>query len=86
MPHLEQLKFPILAANLNYSNVPNLTAIELLKRSTVVSVNGTDVGIIGYITPETNELSLVDEVDFTDEIKAIKYACLVNSHHTTLFI
>lgn len=71
-PHLKELKFPILAANLNYSSVPELTSIKLLKKSTVINVNGTNVGIIGYITPETNELSLVEYVEFTDEIEAIK--------------
>ncbi|XP_063706001.1 protein 5NUC-like [Culicoides brevitarsis] len=86
-PHLKDLKFPILAANLNYSAVPELSSIEQLKKSTVLDVNGTKVGVIGYITPETNELSLVEYVDFTDEIEAINQeAALLRSQDVKIII
>uniref|UniRef100_A0A336KF82 5'-nucleotidase n=1 Tax=Culicoides sonorensis TaxID=179676 RepID=A0A336KF82_CULSO len=86
-PHLQQLKFPILAANLNYFEVPELNNIEMLKKSTIVNLNGTKVGIIGYITPETNELSLVEYAKFTDEIEAInKEASLLHASGVKIII
>lgn len=71
MPHLKNLNFPIVAANMEYSKVSSMQDIPMLQRAVVLEVNGVKVGIIGYITPETSSLSLEHDVAFTDEIAAI---------------
>jgi 5'-nucleotidase len=37
-----------------------------------MTVNGTRIGIVGYLTPETKQLTPVNQVEFTDEVAAIK--------------
>ncbi|XP_046753218.1 protein 5NUC-like [Diprion similis] len=70
LPFLRNASFPILAANLNLTNEPELQATRLAK-STILDVNGTRVGIIGYLTPETKLLATTEDVIFEDEIEAI---------------
>lgn len=70
VPFLNNVTFPVLAANLNLTNEPNLAATSLAK-STVIDVNGTSIGVIGYITPETKLIATTDNVIFEDEVEAI---------------
>lgn len=60
-----------MAANLNIENEPDLKA-KVLKPSHIFDIDGTRVGVIGYLTPETKGLAIPNEVEFTDEIEAIK--------------
>lgn len=68
---LQQVDFPVLAANLNYDNEQALN-VKVLKPSHVFEINGTKIGIIGYLTPETKEVAIPNQVEFIDEIVAIK--------------
>ena len=61
----------MLAANLILEKEPQLKN-EHLKPSKIFSINGTKVGIIGYLTPETKEVASPNNVEFIDEIEAIK--------------
>lgn len=68
---LKKANFPVLAANVNVSNEDNFQN-STLKASIVIKVNETNVGIIGYLTPESKATSQTGNVDFNDEIVAIK--------------
>jgi 5'-nucleotidase len=68
---LRQINFPVLAANLNFDNEPDLK-VNILKPSHIFEINEIEIGVIGYLTPETKEVAIPNEVDFLDEIEAIK--------------
>lgn len=61
-----------MAANLDLSSTPKLRHSKHLQNSTVLDINGTKVGVVGYITPDTLDLTMTKEDIFTDEIEAIK--------------
>lgn len=42
------------------------------KKSVVFQLNGVSVGVIGYLTPDTQILAKKNDVVFSDEIAAIK--------------
>ncbi|XP_073811844.1 protein 5NUC-like [Musca autumnalis] len=71
LPFLDKVDFPIVAANLDLSSSPKLRHSKHLQNSTVLEVNGAKVGVIGYITPDTLDLTMTKEDLFTDEIEAI---------------
>lgn len=35
--------------------------------------DGIKIGVIGYLTPETKDLAIPNDVEFVDEILAIKW-------------
>lgn len=72
MPFLNEAHFPVLVANLDASNEPELQTAKALKKSTTFNVNGVNVGVIGYLTPETKTLAEDNSVHLLDEIEAIK--------------
>lgn len=72
IPHLKNSNFPIVAANMEYDHVPEMKNISNLRKSIVLEIRGVKVGIVGYITQETQVLSLEEKVRFTDEVDAIK--------------
>lgn len=65
------VKFPVVAANLDFSqqDIFNGTTVP---KSVVLGVAGHKIGVIGYLTPATKEISLTQEVVLTDEIQAVK--------------
>lgn len=71
VPFLNKAHFPVLAANLDLSNTPEMAHTTSLKKSTVFDVNGVKVGVIGYLTPETKSLAIPNTVEYLDEIEAI---------------
>lgn len=63
----------MLVSNLDASMEPTLQSAKALKKSTTFNVNGVNVGVIGYLTPETKTLADGDNrVVILDEIEAIK--------------
>ena len=50
-PFLEQVNYPVLAANLNTS------VLAGIEKSTVLMVKGRRVGVIGYVTQDTGTIS-----------------------------
>lgn len=71
-PFIEQLKCPVLAANLILSKVPELDKQKNLKKSVILEISGRKIGLIGYLTPETKFVAIKNNVDYTDEIVAIQ--------------
>ncbi|XP_026314215.1 apyrase-like [Hyposmocoma kahamanoa] len=63
-PYLSHLKAPVLAANMDVSQVPELQG--LFQDSIVVKRKGRKIGIIGLATPETTYLSSPGKVVFMD--------------------
>nr|CAD7440907.1 unnamed protein product [Timema bartmani] len=71
IPFLNNVTCPVLASNLDLSEEPLLAATPLAN-STILVVNGTRIGVIGYLTPDTKELSKSEKVKYIDEVDAIK--------------
>lgn len=72
VPFLDKVEFPVLIANMDASKEPTLEAAKSIKKSTVFTIGTTNVGVIGYLTPETKSMVPVNEVILTNEIEAIK--------------
>ncbi|XP_019539981.3 protein 5NUC-like [Aedes albopictus] len=71
VPFLNEVEFPVLTANLDLSRTPSMREAKSLLPSTVFTKGGVKIGVIGYLTPETKQLTVPTTVDFTDEIVAI---------------
>ncbi|CAH2092771.1 unnamed protein product [Euphydryas editha] len=71
-PFIQNLSCPVLAANLVLTKVPDLEKETNLRKSVVFNISGTSVGVIGYLTPETKILAVKNDVEYVDEIVAIK--------------
>ncbi|KAI4462863.1 nucleotidase-related [Holotrichia oblita] len=69
-PFVSQIKFPVLAANLHFTNSTSMTGI--VKPSIALSINGVKVGIIGYISPHNHLLYKQVNIILEDEIEAVK--------------
>ncbi|XP_055386813.1 protein 5NUC-like [Condylostylus longicornis] len=67
---LNEVEFPVLTANIKVENT-SLENSEWLKNSTVFDIAGTRVGVIGYLTPDTKNITKDCSVELTDEIEAI---------------
>lgn len=76
IPFLNDANFPILAANIlnngNNSMDHPIWQTRSLKKSLVLNVRGVSVGIIGYLTPETGNMTSHSGVQFGNEIETIK--------------
>ncbi|ALC41076.1 veil, partial [Drosophila busckii] len=70
IPFLNDVQFPVLACNLDLSKEPELAATKLTN-STVLETNGVKIGVIGYLTPETKNLTSVNDVMYNEEIVSI---------------
>lgn len=71
IPFIQNASFPIVTSNLDLSKQPNLAATKL-QNSTILTVNGTKIGVIGYLTPDTKIISTTEEVIFLDEVESIR--------------
>ncbi|GAB0090191.1 protein 5NUC-like [Sergentomyia squamirostris] len=71
VPFLNNVSFPVLAANLDLKDEPEMASATSLKPSTVFNVAGHQIGIIGYLTPDTKFLSAATKVEYIPEIDAI---------------
>ncbi len=69
---MDEINIPVLAANLILDNEPALQGKPFLMPSFTFTVEEEKIGIIGYLTPDTKDLAIANDVEFTDEIKAIK--------------
>jgi len=50
---LRNITIPVVASNLDLTDEPVLASEPNLMKSKVLTVNGRRIGIIGYLTPET---------------------------------
>lgn len=68
---LKAINFPVVAANLNTSKAPDMD-VDSLKPSIVLQVDGQKIGIVGYVTRLTKITTPENNVEFTDEVEAVK--------------
>ena len=72
MPFLENIDAPFVVSNLDLSDTPELQSIKNLVKSTILTVNNVQIGIVGYLTPETIGTTSTGNVRISPEIEAIK--------------
>ena len=71
VPFINEAQFPIVTANLDLSGEPSLKSSKLLN-STIIQVHGTQIGVIGYLTPSTKNIARTENVNFLDEVEVIR--------------
>ncbi|KAF5302587.1 hypothetical protein FQA39_LY10205 [Lamprigera yunnana] len=71
VPFLKAIKFPMVAANVDFLTDPEYRSVTVPK-SYVVNVSGRKIGVIGYVLPSTAFISSPGEATFADEIETIK--------------
>lgn len=71
-PFIHNLECPVITANLILTNVPELATEPNLMNTIVFNVSGVDVGVIGYLTPKTKNASVKNDVEYEDEIIALR--------------
>ena len=62
--------YPMLACNLDMSRVPELQ--KIIKPYILKEFRGETIAIVGYVTPDTKELSDTGNVEFIDEMTLFK--------------
>nr|XP_049706528.1 protein 5NUC isoform X5 [Helicoverpa armigera] len=72
VPFIQNLTAPVLAANLVLDKVPSLQNLKNLKKSIIIEIDKVKLGIIGYLTPETKTLAPGNDVEYEDEIVALR--------------
>jgi len=60
------------SCNLDLSKVPQLESAKRLVPSTIITKLEKQIGIIGYLTPETRELAALNDLEYYSEIPSIK--------------
>ncbi|XP_044272833.1 protein 5NUC-like [Tribolium madens] len=68
-PFVEGAQFPIVAANLDFTEEPSLLKV---KKSVVLDISGRKVGIVGHLTPDTRIMSQPGKVKFLDVVESVK--------------
>lgn len=69
---IDGANFPIVSANINASAEPSLAG--KIHPSTVITLSGEPVGIVGLTSPETAELSSPGNVVFSDTVTSLQAA------------
>ncbi|KAJ8714957.1 hypothetical protein PYW08_004938 [Mythimna loreyi] len=72
VPFIRNLSSPVVAANLILDKVPELKNETNLYKSIVIVKDHVKIGIIGYLTPKTKDLAPRNNVEYEDEIPAIR--------------
>ena len=72
--HAIKDSYPLLACNLDISRVPHLNGAVQPYIIKEVGENRRKVAVIGYVTPETKEISDSGDVVFIDEIVSLQKA------------
>ena len=68
---MQNVTFPVLCANVDGSKVPQFAA--KVNKSTIFDLNGQKIGVIGYVTSETPDVSNPGpDLVFSDEIAAVQ--------------
>lgn len=71
LPFLENVKFPVLASNLDLTEEPELAKQKSLVNSVIIKKNDVDIGVIGYLTPDTKVLSASTRVGYFEEVPSV---------------
>lgn len=72
VPFLNDVKFPVVISNLNNAADYPLWKTKSLTKSLILDVKGFKIGVIGYLTPETKDLIIGSDIEFSDEIESVK--------------
>lgn len=72
VPFIRNLSSPVLAANLILDKVPALEQATNLRKSVTLERDGVKIGIIGYLTGTTKILAPKNNVEYEDEVIAIR--------------
>lgn len=72
IPFISNVTTPVLAANLILDKEPDLEEQENLHKSIVIVKKGVKIGVIGYLTAETKFLAPKNNVEYEDEVSALK--------------
>ncbi|KAL8585350.1 hypothetical protein ACOMHN_055045 [Nucella lapillus] len=70
VPFLQKTQFAVVSANMDVTNEPSLHS--LVNRSTVVMVGSHRVGIVGYTTEETPQISRSGNMTFKDVVTSVE--------------
>lgn len=71
-PFIQNVTCPVLASNLILTNEPSLEVESNLMKSIILDINGTKIGVIGYLTPDTKFTAIKNNIEYIEEIEAIK--------------
>jgi len=69
LPFLKEQTAPVVVTNFNHSLVPEFAGLYV--KSTVKEIGGRKVGIVGYLTPHTRDISNPGKLIFLDEIESL---------------
>lgn len=70
LPFLNNVTFPVLSCNIDTSMEPSIQG--KFAKSTVVTVGGQHIGVIGYTTKDTTIISNPGSLMFADEISSVR--------------
>lgn len=70
VPFLRDVNFNVLSANINATLEPDIAG--MFSKSVVLTVGGEQIGIVGYTTKETVNISSPGRLIFDDEIDAVR--------------
>ncbi|XP_060080242.1 snake venom 5'-nucleotidase-like [Ylistrum balloti] len=70
IPFLDNTTFPVLSSNIEDSMEPSIQG--KYAKSTVLSVGGKQIGVIGYTTKDTTIISNPGSLTFNDEITSVR--------------
>ncbi|XP_013420463.1 5'-nucleotidase-like [Lingula anatina] len=70
LPFLQNVTFPVISANIDASNVPEIQG--LFNKSTVLDVAGEKIGVVGCTYRATPTISSPGNLIFTDEVSAVQ--------------
>uniref|UniRef100_A0AB38ZEE9 Venom 5-prime nucleotidase 1 n=1 Tax=Ectomocoris sp. TaxID=3104572 RepID=A0AB38ZEE9_9HEMI len=74
-PFLKAIRIPVVTSNIDTSKEPSMVDHTALKPWHMLVVDNVKIAVIGYLTPETKDLSSTGQLIFKDEVSTItKYA------------
>ncbi|XP_068143748.1 protein 5NUC [Drosophila tropicalis] len=71
VPFLNKVTAPVVCCNIETSGEPKLHNHQRLTKSVIISKFNTKIGIVGYLTPNTQQMSVQTKLVFSKEIQAI---------------
>ncbi|XP_065212232.1 protein 5NUC-like [Planococcus citri] len=69
--YLKHVTTPVVTCNLNITSEKRLD-LPNLRPSEVLTVEGRKIGVIGYLTPETKDIAITENLEIFDEIPYIR--------------
>ncbi|XP_071439003.1 protein 5NUC-like [Hetaerina americana] len=69
VPFLQNISTPVVVANMDASEEPTLK--PYVKPSVILHVGGIQIGVIGYLTPSTKEISQLGKVKLFPEVESV---------------